>query len=270
MFTKRLFPAFLILSLLTLFLGCSKENNVTGPGTETDSYVYVHLAGDSTKIELDDLPSFDVTSLAKAWNENDAVWLKDFISATLIPEVEDKDGTLFNARPLYAYRFVGEDGFYAASKGYPDNTWDQLDEGYMYTDTRNIVFPDDLLDLAGAYNVKKVRHIYANRKIDITSPDSSGFALVNDFQPQMVDNGDGVLEAAVPLMDIVETIVASPANYNYRLEAVDGYQPPDNLNWTQFRTGYWLLESAKTIFTDPNFATGKYKVKYLRTILVNQ
>lgn len=250
-----------------LLVYCSKEKNPAGPAT-SDRFVWVHFNGDSTKHEFEDMKIIDVTTLTKrSGNENNAIWLYSFIGTDLIPMYYDKDDNPFDTRNLYAYRMVGDDGFSASVKGYRDNIWDEMDKGYIMTETRNVVFPDDILDLPGAYNVKETRHIKVNRKVDVTSPDTTGMVRLKDLTVVRVLNDNVLLEDAVSLKDVVEAVISNPENYHYTLTALDGYTTPDAMTWEQFQTGYWLLDSEKTWFTDPNFQSGKYKVKVLEGIV---
>ena len=68
-----LFMAGLALSLIT---GCSKDdgNNVVGPDNNDSEYMWVHLNGDSTKVEYDDLAVFDINTIGKRIaDKNDAI-----------------------------------------------------------------------------------------------------------------------------------------------------------------------------------------------------
>jgi len=56
----------------------------------------------------------------------------------------------------------------------------------------------------------------------------------------------------------------------YNVRSVDDYGPSTELTWTQLGTGYWLLESRKTIFTDGSLAGGAYKVKFLAKITAHE
>ena len=176
--------------------GCSKESNPAAPIDTPEAYIWVHFEGDSVKVEFDDAASFDVNTLAKAGaDENAAIWLKDFIdtSSVGIPTYIDKDENQYETRNLYAYRITGEDGFSASTKGYPDNIWEHMSLGYMFYETRNVIFPKTLIDLAGAYNVKASRNIYINRKIDVIASDTTAFYRLCDFTAVRVDIGGGEL-----------------------------------------------------------------------------
>ena len=273
---KKIFslPTYMICVLSALILsGCAKEgsNNVLDPGTTDDLSVWVHLDGDSTQVFYNDLPSFNIATLKKQMqDENEAIWLEAFIDTSLIPFFIDREENSYDSRYLYAYRIVGDDGFSASFRGYPDNVWEHMFLGYVLILTRRVVFPDELIDLAGAYNVKDVAHIRINRKIDVVAPDTSAFIRLNDLTPEEVTNWDGLPEDAIPLSDIVASVVEFPQNHTYNVEALDGYSLETDLSWTEMQTGYWLLTSERTLFTDPNLQTGIYKVKKLQKIVVKE
>jgi hypothetical protein len=228
----------------------------------------VFYQNDSLRVYYSSLESFDVTTFkAPAYTENDAIWLYSFVDTILIPPVQG-DTISYDARNLYAYRIEGDDGFSAAVRGYPDNTWDQMDKGYLMVLSRRVIFPDDLLDLPGAYNVKFARNIRINRKVDVVSPDSSSFVRLCDMQTTVVQNNEGQDEDAVPLSDMVEAYISNPGGFNYNIQAIDGYSLSSDLSWEELQTGYWLMESEKTIFTPDSLSSGKYRVKYLEQITV--
>ncbi|MBN2414352.1 hypothetical protein JXO52_00845 [bacterium] len=255
---------------LLVFSGCAKDggDSSTGPDVTTGNFLWVHLDGDSVKVDYDDLPVFDINTLAKPlYEETDAIWLTAFIDTNLIPNYVD-DGDVYDPRELYAYRFEGDDGFSASTKGYADNTWEQLGLGYILCAIRRVIFPDELIDLPGAYNVSDVARVLVSRKIDVTSPDSSGFVRLADLSTVQVQNWDGITEDAVSLADIATRFVNAPAGHEYNLAAIDGYSFKTALTWEQFQTGYWLLDSRRTIFTHADLGSSKYKMSYLQTIVV--
>ena len=260
-----------LLFVLIFTAHCSKENtdNPLGPDDPSDHYLWIHFAGDSTQIFFDDLETFDVNTLAKmSGSEDEAIWLSAFVDTQLVPLFVDKQGISFDSRDLYAYRIIGDDGFSASVRGYPDNIWEHMSLGYLLPESRLTVFPDDFIDLARAYNVKETRHIQINRKIDVATPDTSGFVRLVDMPTVNINNDVNEMEIAVSLKDVVQQIVPNPEEYTYNLTALDGYSPPGPISWAQFQTCYWLLSSMKTWFTDPALDSGKYKVKKLQILQV--
>lgn len=245
---------------LALITGCDKDNP-SSPEPEQENFLWIHFNADSTKIEFEALPKIDADG-------EEAIQLSSFVDTTLIHPFRDKNGNPYEARKLYSYQIAGDDGFSASVKGYTNNTWEHLTLGHILTATRQVVFPDDKIDLAGAYNVKTARHIYVYRKFDVTTPDTTTFVELRTLTPTSVTNLDGQMEDALPLKDFIAALVASPENQQYNLRTLDDFGPSTDLTWDQFQTGYWLLTSETTMFTDPALNTGKYKLKVLEKILV--
>ncbi|MDW7681914.1 MAG: hypothetical protein SCK70_15235 [bacterium] len=252
------------LALIFLLFFCvthCDKGNPADPGSESDKFIWVHFQGDSTRVMFDDLPKIDADG-------ESAIQLSAFIDTTIIPIYRDKNGVAHETRRLYAYQITGDDGFSASVKGYPNNSWEHLTLGHVLTETRLVVFPDDKIDIAGAYNVKNARHIYIHRKFDISSPDTTAFIELRTVTPTSVTNPEGTVEDGLLLMDLVSGYITAPENYRYEIIALDGYTPPTDLDWNQFQTGYWLLDSKKTMFSDSTVAIGKYQIRVLEKILV--
>ncbi|MDD3641885.1 MAG: hypothetical protein PHQ19_00250 [Candidatus Krumholzibacteria bacterium] len=257
---RPFFPraAAVVLALSLAVMGACSEDETAAPETQSE-YLLVHHEGESTQVWLGDLPSIDVDGQT-------AVHLDELVDTSLVPMYEDKGGAFHDARVLYAYRIAGEDGFSASVKGYPDNTWDQMPLGYILAATRDVVFPDEAIDLPGAYNVKASRHVYVKRKFDVIAPDTTAFYELEQMPVVQVENFEAQLEDAVALSGFVSALIADPASRSYYITALDGYGTADPMTWTQLQTGYWLLETQKTIFTDPALTSGPYKLKMLERI----
>jgi hypothetical protein len=253
-----------LLSILLLagLTGCSKDAKSTAPVLSSEAYLLVHILADSTKIDFDSLPKIDASGA-------EAIQLSEFVDTVLVPMFRDKSGTPYDARELYAYQIVADDGYSAhGTKGYPNNVWSHLRLGHILTATRRAIFPDDKIDLFGAYDVKDARDIYLYRKFDIQTPDTTGFCELREVATIQVMNFDGALEEAVALKDFALKFVANPEYYNYNLLTLDGFGPTTNMTWSQFQTGYWLMDTQKTIFTDTSLVGGSYKLKVLQTIQI--
>ncbi|MFZ5518945.1 MAG: hypothetical protein ACOY90_20100 [Candidatus Zhuqueibacterota bacterium] len=260
--SKRSLSFLLVVFLLcTLIISCDKDNPAE-PKPEEDSYLWIHFKSDSTKIEFEALPKIDADG-------EEAIQLSSFIDTTLVAIFRDKNGNPYDARKLYAYQVKGEDGFSASSKGYLNNTWEQLSLGHIITATRQVVFPDDKIDLAGAYNVKSTLHIFLHRKFDIITPDTTTFVELRALNQTSITNLDGQMENALVLKDFVTTLVTAPESRTFNMRSLDDFGPSSDMTWEQFQTGYWLMSSESTMFTDPAFNSGRYKVKVLEKILVN-
>lgn len=257
------FIAFLVAFLAFVVSGgCSKNDNPVKIGPPSEAYLWIHFESDSARVEFDALPKVDASGV-------EAIQLSEFVDTVLIPLYRDKNGNAYDSRTLFAYQIVADDGYSASgTKGYPDNVWSHMQLGHILTTTRLVVFPDDKIDLAGAYNVKEARHIYVHRKLDLEEPDSTIFVELRSIATTQIMNFDGILEDAVPLKDFVLSFVDSPQNYSYNLRAIDGFGPTTNMTWSQLGTGYWLMNTRQTTFSDTSLVGGRYKLKALEKIQI--
>lgn len=254
----------LVAALLAGIAGCAKDDKVTSPGVTSTAYLWVHLDTDSAKISFDSLPKMDAGGA-------EAIQLSEFVDTILVPWFRDKDGVAYDMRDLYSYQIVSNDGYSAhGTKGYPDNLWSHLNLGHILTASNRVVFPDDKIDLASAYDVKGAEDIFLYRKFDVQAPDTTGFCELREVTTTQVKNFEDAMEDAVALKDFVLKFVTNPETYSYNLRTVDDYGPTTNLTWEQFQTAYWLLNTEKTIFTDTTLTGGRYKLKALETIQILQ
>jgi hypothetical protein len=245
------------LAAMTL-VGCSNDddNNGTGPSTEP-VIVTVTLGTNSMEVNLRDLPSFNVEDLA-------ACSLNTLISPDLVAPWLDHDSVAWDMRPLHGYRMVGSDGFNPHdNRGYIDCYWDWLGLGYVFVESRDVIFPDELIDLPGAYNVHDTAEILAFRMMKVVTPFDSFLVEFDDITPVQVQNPDSVMEDALPLVDFVpDTIVTLGAdNFHYKIVAVDGFTQNTPLTWEQLQIGYWLLDTEKTWFLSDTLHSGQYKIQ---------
>lgn len=259
----KTFPTYFITVILMLMVfSCSKEdNNPVTPG-DSDKYFWVYFNSDSVKVAFKDLPKFDADG-------EEAIQLNFFIDTSLIHPFIDKNNVSHDSRSLYSYQIVGDDGFSASgNRGYPNNILDHFFLGHVMNLSRQVIFPDIKIDLPGAYNIKDARRIYIHRKFDLDFTDSVYFVEVNEITPVQILNPNNVLEEAIPLKDVVTNMVTNPDIYNYNILSLDEFGPIADMTWAQFQTGYWLLSSQNTMFTDTTLVGGRYKLKVLEKILI--
>jgi hypothetical protein len=217
---------------------------------------------------LRDLPTITIEG-------EQAIRLNEFVTDSLAPEYVVNDSTNYNTHGLYAYQIIGDDGFSASgNRGYPDNTWAHFNMGYMIISTRRAIFPDDSIDLASAYNVTGMRYIVLHRKFDMArpadmAPDSDAFVEWKAVTSVMVTNTDGQQESALPLSGFVTHIIPNPDTLQYNMSAIDGFGPTSAMTWAQLQTGYWLLTSEKTMFTDTTLVGGRYRLRLLESIQIS-
>lgn len=254
---SRLF--FVLMLSLVLILGCEKEDD-DNPAGPADSYsLWIVQGDDSTEVSEDGLATFDIDGQT-------CIHFSEFVDTVLIAPYND-DGDVYDRRPLYCYQIEGVDGFSAhVNRGYANNTWTHLTEGYVTLSTERAGFPESL-GLPGAYNVSDVARIKVFRKLDLVTADTTVFTEFRDVTSVEVTNHDGNPEQALPLVDFIDSnVIANPADYMFNMSAIDGFGPSTDMTWEQFQTGYWLLETGKTLFTDGSLTGGSYKLRDLEKI----
>lgn len=266
-FVRFIFPVSIISLILSFFTGCaSDDHDQLSDPNNSDAYVFAIL-GDTVEIMLDSMPQITVEG-------EQAVRLNELVPITLVPPYVDRDEAEWDTRALYSYQIIGDDGFSASgSRGHPNNTWDQLLMGYLFISSRLTIFPDDSIDLPGAYNVQETRYIELQRKIDVVrpetvAPDSDAFVEFREITEVTVTNPEGQHEQALPLADFVTRIISDPSGYQFNIRSVDEFGPSLAMTWEQFRTGYWLTVSEKTMFTDSSLVGGRYQLRVLEMIEV--
>lgn len=216
-----------ILLFLCIAFGCSR------PVKPKSDFITIKLGG------LTFVKYFDL--LEKVIFEGDqAIRLSDFI-----------DSTITDYPQIYAYRVIGSDGFYAATKGSPDNVWDHMQKGYLKLDNRRAVF-DPSLDLLGRYYVKDVEAIELLRKIETRFEEEEDFtfSLIMDMiVATYLDSTDSFYDGrpGIKLSDfIIDSLTPAPENYTYTLLSAEGDQRV--FSWFELQTGWWLLNLDVTKF----------------------
>ena len=99
-------------------------------------------------------------------------------------------------------------------------------------------------------------------------PDSTTFIELQTIRTVPVTNTSGVQEEAIPLSKIIAAVVAAPSAMTYNMLSLDAFGPTTAMSWTKFQTGYWLLTSQTTLFTDTTLTGGRYKLKVLQKLIV--
>jgi hypothetical protein len=257
--------ASLILGLGMMF-GCDNdEDNGNNGGGNEPVIVTVKFGNDSMEVNLRDLPSQEYEGM-------DAVFLNDLISETLIEPWLDHDSVAWDMRPLHGYRTVGSDGYspHSHANHYQDLWWDWMYFGYIFVESRDVMFPDALIDLPHAYDVDDTENILVFRMLKVAAPFDSFLVEFDDITPVQVLNPDSLMEDALPLADFIpDTIITLGAdNYTYKVRGIDGYPSNKPLTWEQLQVGYWLLETEKTWFLSDTLQSGSYKIQAVARIEV--
>ncbi len=248
-----------------VLVGCDDDGDNGGNGGGTDPVtVTITLGNNSLEVNLRDLQSFEIEGL-------EADSLNNLIPDDFIDPWVDPDTVEWDMRPLHGYRPVGSDGFNPHDdRGYDDLYWEWMSLGFIFVETRNVIFPDSLIDLPGAFNVNDTNEFLIFRKLNVIVPFDSFLVEFDDITPTPVLNPDSVMENALPLSDFLpDTIVTlGPENYAYKVRGMDGFPSNRPLTWEQLQAGYWLLDTEKTWFLADSLQTGHYKVQALARIEV--
>jgi len=235
-------------ALVSVFLLLSTTCGCSRPIKPKSDFITVKL-GEMTFTRYFDL-------MEKVEFEGDqAIRLSDFI-----------DSVITELPPIYAYRVIGSDGFYAHMKGSPDNVWEHMQEGYLKLSNRRAAF-EQSLGLEGRYYVKDVTGIELLRKIEIRfeGDDHFTFSLIAEMEMAAYsDPEDGFYDgrSGVRLADFVDTLTSAPEDYSYDLVSVTGEKK--DFSWSELQTGWWLLDLDLTKFY-PDLGPGS-RMPYLQTI----
>jgi hypothetical protein len=185
---------------------------------------------------------------------DESICLADFIDSVVTEQPE-----------IYAYRVIGSDGFYAALKGSPDNTWEHIQKGYLKLTNRRAAF-ESSLGLLGRYYVKDVASIELLRKIDVKlSAEKDTTFLIIDMQVDTYsDPQDGFYNGrkGIRLSDFIEPFTSTPEDYSYKLISVQGEE--EIFTWSEIQTGWWLVDLDITKF-NPDLGPDS-KMHFLLTI----
>jgi len=196
---------------------------------------------DLITVELNDLTFtryFDLQEKV-TFEGKEVIRLSDFIDSavTVYPDI-------------YAYRVIGSDGFYAAKKGSPDNTWEQIQKGYLKLSDRRVTF-EPSLGLEGRYYVKDVVSMELLRKIDVrvAQEKDSTFLILNQKAETFFDSADAFYNgrAGIRISEFIEPLTSTPENYVYNLISARGEQK--TFSWSEVQTGWWLKDLDLTKFS---------------------
>jgi hypothetical protein len=221
--------------------GCGKDKSPTTSGATYPFKVTIDTV--SSDINLGTLP---ITTIE---NEK-TIKISDLVDTETITEPDN-----------YAYRLIGSDGFYAHSKGSPDNTWSHIQKGSIILSTMAVSL-DPTLGLANRYNVKGVAEMKILRKIDFVSPSDSLFQ--NIVAELLAVTFQDSLKTVTLASIIPDGVLASPTTLNYQLIASDNYSV--TLTWQQVQEGYYVPGQDRVLYSNPN-NPGNMKVTKLNRMV---
>lgn len=224
--------------------GCGEDKS---PTSHSETYLFkITLDPTSTEINLGTLPTYTLE------NEK-AVRISELVDTNTITEPDN-----------FAYRLVGSDGFYAHSKGNPDNTWSHIQKGYIILSTMKVLFDSDL-GILSRYNIKDASEMKILRKIDFVTPSDSLIQNIVDELPHVVfqDSLNAVaLEKLFPA-DAVD----DPSTLTYQLIAYDDYSV--TLAWEQVLEGFYVIDQDRVLYSNPD-NPGKMKVTKLNRLVAQK
>jgi len=234
--TAGLFVVLMILS------GCSDDKNPAGSQTTYPLIITVH--SNSSEIDLNDFATHIIEGTK-------AVLLSDLVDTSLVAFPRN-----------YAYRLVGEDGFYAHSKGNPDNIWDHLLAGHLLLPSMNTTF-DTSLGLPGRYNIKDTAEMKIIRKIDVITPADSLMQFIVD---EMTHTAFEDTLTSIALVEFIPSeIVSNLSVYMYDLVAADDFTK--TLSYEQLLKGYYIIENDRVLYSDPEIPSG-LKIRNLNRLII--
>ncbi len=227
--------------VLILFAGCGKD---TSPAGAKETYPFtVTFDTNSSVVNLDELTKYTIEN-------EETVKLSELVDTSIVTEPYN-----------YAYRLIGEDGFYANIKGSPDNTWEHIQAGFIVLSKMSVSF-DPSLELISRYNIKDVAEMKILRKIDFVTPADSLIQFVVDDMPRETfeDSLTGIaLTEFVP-----SDIVNDPAAYSYSTVEADAYS--QTITYGQLREGFYVIEQNRVLYTDADISS-KFKIRLLNRIV---
>jgi hypothetical protein len=215
----------LMVLLLCVLLGCSR------PIKPKSEFITIKLGDRIFTRYFDLMPKVD-------FEGDESIRLAYFIDSVVTEQPE-----------IYAYRVIGSDGFYAALKGSPDNTWEHMQKGYLKLTNRRAAF-ESSLGLMGRYFVKDVASIELLRKIDvILGSEKDTTFLISEMDTAIYVDPENEFydgRAGIKLSDFIEPFVSNPDDYAYDLVSLRGDR--QTFSWAEIQTGWWLMDLDVTKF----------------------
>ena len=257
----------LLLGLFILFTACSEkdDDNPTGPSNQPQPPAMATIADTAFTISTN-VPAEWLATITYSDQQVQAASLAHYVDKSVTDQlttISDTTGAI-DSRTLYAYQLISTDGFTPRNKHYNDLYWTDITAGYLLpsVDFRTY-FPST--SIPTAFDVKNIATIKAYRVFNVVSPTDTVMFELNSLTATTHLNYSNAEEKAYKLQDLITNYVtATPANYKYRLIAVDGYSK--EYTWEQIQQGYWLTQSNKTIFDVEGMENSAKKFKHIKAI----
>ena len=238
--------------------GCGKDSHISrteGPDVSIefgDGVEIVSPSGTTSRL----FDQFTPTTFAG----RPAIGLKELVGTDLVTHPD-----------LYGYRFIGTDGFYAnmPGKGYGDNTWAQLNFGYLDLTEFKIIFQtENDKYLRKGHNVKWLIQVQLLRSVDIRWPEGRKLSPVDEIATSILsaDYADAGSEAIALTSLVSETVPDNidPSGFIFRVSARDGSDLPRLLTWEELGTAFYLPDSDLVVM--PAALGSAYQLEQLQRV----
>lgn len=182
---------------------------------------------------------------------------------------DDQDAILedgIEIRNLFSIHVVASDGWSWRSRGMRDLKWDEFASGYLIPEDEGKIYIDAFASQGvNTYNVKYAQDVDVYRTFELVKPDdTNALYQLSSMTTEQVENYDGAMEDAIKLTDFIPAEITTVDSVMFT--AADGYAKTYSTD--EFNAGYWLKDSAKTIFPGLDLPGSKKKFKFLKTITV--
>ncbi len=238
--------------------GCGKDSYISEP--ESIAAEVEFGSGVEIVTPTQTVPRYFADLDTITHNGRPAVGLRDLIGSDLLASPD-----------LYGYRFIGTDGFYANMPGkkYGDNTWGQLEIGYLDLIDIHVLFETERdPNLRKGHNVKWLIQVQALRSIDVDWGEARKLAPIDEVASDTIPTGYPEAGAVgLMLTDIVGHVAPADLaaqNYLYRVLGEDGAALPRLLTWEEMHEAFYIRESDRIVM--PEALGAAYQVQRPQTI----
>ena len=258
-----LLTGILIIGSLSLIeIGCDEDTSDPIGSRPNYNLIALLLGDESLELDLRDFTSTTFSGL-------NVVSLDCLISREVHDSIVDNQATAPDLRTLFAFRMHGSDDFTPYDVIGEDLVWEVFRQGYIALGTRNMIFPDTL-ELARTYSVRDCDRIELFRKMNVITPSSSGFVILDELESEQKSIGLGGPLEVIPLYSFIPLRIATttPDSFGYRIIGINGSTQDTSLTWQEWMKGYWIIELNVTWFDTVTLQQPEYQVYHAQSILI--